>query len=83
MGVRVHAEFVELRTQAVNAARGFVKSFGQRLAKCDADSLRESHAAQLDAAIKGHSERLLRVVRQLTEEIAASEAELEKVSAER
>jgi len=83
MGVGVRAQLVELRTGTVNAARGLVKSFGQRLADCEADSLRESHAAQLEPAIRGHIEGLLRVVRELTEEIAACEAELEKLSAER
>ena len=62
MGVRVRAQLVELRTEAVNAARGLVKSFGQRLAKCDADSLKESHAEHLEPVIRGHIERLLRVV---------------------
>jgi transposase len=67
----------------VNAARGLVKSFGERLPKCEADSLRESHAAELEPAIRAHTERLLRVARQLTEEIAMCDAELEKLSAER
>jgi transposase len=83
MGVRVRSQLVELRTQTVNAARGLVKSFGQRLPKCDAHSLRESHAAELEPAIRAHIERLLRVARQLTEEIAKCDAELEKLSAER
>jgi transposase len=83
MGVRVRSQLVELRTQAVNAARGLVKSFGQRLPKVDAESLQESHAAELEPAIRGYIERLLRVVRKLTEEIAACDAELEKMSAER
>jgi transposase len=83
MGVRVRAELVELRTETVNAARGLVKSFGQRLAQCDADTLRETHAEHLEPAIRGHIERLLRVVEELTEEIAACDAELEKLSAQR
>jgi len=82
MGIRVRAELVELRTETVNAARGLVKSFGQRLAKCDADSLKESHAKDLEPAIRGHIERLLRVVGELTKEIAACDEELEKLSAE-
>jgi transposase len=83
LGVRVRSQLVELRTQTVNAARGLVKSFGQRLAKCEAESLRESHAAELEPAIQPHIERLLRVARQLSEEIAQCDAELEKLSAER
>jgi transposase len=67
----------------VNAARGLVKSFGQRLPKCEAESLRESHAAELEPAIQAPIERLLRVARQLSEEIAKCDAELEKLSAER
>jgi transposase len=83
LGIRVRSQLVELRTQTVNAARGLVKSFGQRLAKCEAESLRESHAAELEPAIQPHIERLLRVARQLSEEIAQCDAELEKLSAER
>lgn len=83
MGVRVRARLVELRTETVNAARGLVKSFGQRIGKCDAHSLKESAAAHLEPAIRGHIERLLRVVRELSEEIAACDEELEKLSRER
>jgi transposase len=45
--------------------------------------LKESHAEHLEPAIRGHIERLLRVVGELTKEIAACDAELEKLSAER
>lgn len=83
MGVRVRAQLVELRTQAVNAARGLVKSFGQRLPKCDADSVNPNKAQQLAPAIRPHIERLLRVVAELTEEIANCDRELEALSRER
>jgi transposase len=83
MGIRVRAQLVELRTETVNTARGLAKSFGQRLAKCDADSLKESHAQDLEPAIRRHIERLLRVAGELTKEIAACDVELEKLSAER
>lgn len=83
MGVRVRAQLVELRTQAVNAARGLVKSFGQRLPKCDADSLKRTHAEHLGPAIRGHIERLLGMVEALTAEIASCDRELEQLSRER
>lgn len=83
MGVRVRAQLVELRTQTVNAARGLVKSFGQRLPKCDADSLNRQHAQHLAPSIRPHVERLLRVVEALTKEIASCDGELEKLSQQR
>jgi hypothetical protein len=66
MGIRVRAQLVELRTLAVNAARGLVKPFGQRLPSCDADSLNRCDAGHPGAAIRGHVERLLGVVEELT-----------------
>jgi transposase len=83
MAVRVRAQLVELRTQTVNAARGMVKSFGQRLASCDANNLNREHAQHLDGAIRAHVERLLRMVEELTEEIASCDEELKKISAQR
>jgi transposase len=83
MEVRVRAQLVELRTQAVNAARGLVKSFGQRLPKCDAASLKREHAQHLPEAIRHHIERLLGVVEELTQEIASCDQELAKVSQQR
>jgi transposase len=83
MGVRVRAQLVELRTQTVNAARGLVKPFGQRLPACDADSLKRAHAGHLDAAIRGHAERLLGVVEELTKQIDACDKELERIAKDR
>lgn len=83
IGVRVRAQLVELRTQAINAVRGLVKSFGERLPACDADSLRRKQAEQLPEAIRGSIEDLLEVVEQLTGKIAESDRKLEKLSRER
>lgn len=83
LAVRVRAQLVELRTQAVNAARGLVKSFGERLPSCDAGSLRRAHAQALRPAIGEQIERLLRIVAELTAEIEDCEAELKQISAER
>jgi transposase len=83
VGVRVRAQLVEMRTTAINAARGLVKSFGQRLPKCDADNLGKEHAQQLEPAIRGHVERLLEVIEGLSKQIAECDKELKKISAER
>jgi transposase len=83
LGVRVRAQLVELRTEAVNSVRGLVKSFGQRLVKCDAGSLSREHASGLRPEIRAKVERLLRIVEELTEEIAACDKELAQISAQR
>jgi transposase len=83
MAVRVRAQLVELRTETVNAARGLVKSFGQRLPRCDADSLKREQAGHLAPAIRRHVERLLRMVEEMTQEIASCDQELTRISGER
>lgn len=81
--VRVRAQMVELRTQAVNAARGLVKSLGQRLPKCDAHSMSREEAQGLTPEIRPQVERLLRIVEELNQEIAASDKEIQTISGER
>jgi transposase len=83
LGIRVRAQLVELRTQAVNAARGLVKSFGERLPKCDAETMRRAHAQDLPESIRGCIETLLGVVEKLTEEIAGCDQQAEKLCRER
>ena len=83
IAVRVRAQWIALRTQAVNAARGFVKSIGQRLPVCDADSLNRKHAERLEPAIRPQVEQLLAVVEYLTVQIARSDATLKRISEER
>jgi transposase len=80
MAVRVRAQLVELRTQTVNAVRGLVKPFGQRLPACDTGSLTRAEAGHLGAAIRGHAERLLGVVEELTKQIDACDGELERIA---
>jgi transposase len=80
MAVRVRAQLVEMRTAAVNGIRGLVKSFGQRLATCDADSLTVEHGQELDAAIQPYAEQLLRVVEGLSKEIAKCDVKLKEIS---
>jgi len=83
MAVRVRRSWSSCETQAASAARGLVKPFGQRLPSCDADSLSKAHAGHLNAAIRGHAERLLGVVEELTKQIEACDKELERIAKER
>ena len=80
MAVRVRAQLVEVRTQTVNAVRGLVKPFGQRLPACDADSLNKTHAGHLHVTIRGQAERLLGLVEEVTKQIEASDRELEQIA---
>ena len=81
--VRVRAELVELRTEAVNSARGLVKPFGERLPACDAATLGRKHAEHLSAKVQGTIKRLLRLVEELSREITECDAEIAQISAER
>lgn len=81
--VRVRAQLMELRTQAANAARGLVKSFGERLPVCDVDQLSREQAQPLPAALREPLEQLLRMVEELTAEIALADEQLRKISAAR
>jgi transposase len=81
--VRVRAQLVELRTQTINAARGLVKSFGQRLPPRDAGRWKAEHADGLAPGIQPHIRRLLRVVQELSQEIDGCEQAMEKMAAER
>jgi transposase len=83
IAVRMRAQFVELRTQAINAVRGSVKAVGERLATCDADSLNRKHAAELPGTIRPYVEQMLEVIETLTEQIAKSDATLKQISKER
>jgi transposase len=83
MAVRVRANLVALRTDAINAARGLVKSFGERLPKCDADSLNRRHAEHLTPAIRRYVEVMLEVVEELNAKIKQCDKEIERIAAER
>ena len=83
MAVRMRAQFVALRTQAINAVRGSVKAVGERLATCDADSLNRKHAAELAPAIRPYVEQMLEVIETLTKQIEKSDEVLKQISKER
>ncbi|MCP4202434.1 MAG: IS110 family transposase, partial [bacterium] len=75
--IRARAAVVEMRTKAVNAARGLAKSMGERLAKCDADRvgphLVAGHSELLQRALSGllgQVEELTATLRDYDQEIA-------------
>jgi transposase len=82
MLIRVRAHLVEQRTDVVNAARGLVKSFGERLPNKDADSMKVKTAEHLPAEIRPHIEQLLRIVEELSREIWKCDESIKLLSAE-
>lgn len=80
--IRARANLVEARTQLVNAARGLVKPFGERLAKCDADQMRRERLEELPAGLRQSLEPLLEAIEALTEQIAVYNAQIEHLAGE-
>lgn len=78
--IRVRHELVELRTGAINCARGLVKSFGWRLETCDADQMGPAEAAELPAGLKSAIEPLLETAAQLTAQIKAADQRIAEIA---
>jgi len=67
--IRARAELVSARTALVNAARGLVKSYGQRLPKCGTQQVSRELAAELSTELRDVLEPLLKEVESLNERI--------------
>ena len=67
--IRARAELVSARTALVNAARGLVKSYGERLPKCGTQQVNEKLAEGLSAELRDVLEPLLREIESLNERI--------------
>src|ERR1700683_1922404 len=77
--IRARAELVSARTALVNAARGLVKSYGQRLPKCGTQQVNRELAAGLKAELRDVLEPLLKEVESLNERIQEYEVRMEKI----
>jgi transposase len=67
--IRARAELVSARTALVNAARGLVKSYGQRLPKCGTQQVSRELAAGLKEELREVLEPLLNEIASLNERI--------------
>ena len=76
--VRARAELVSARTALVNAARGLVKSYGERLPKCGTQQVRRELAVGLSAELQAVLEPLLQEVESLNERIKEYDQRIEK-----
>jgi transposase len=80
--IRARAELVSARTALVNAARGLVKSYGQRLPKCGTQQVNRELAAELSAELRDVLEPLLKEVESLNERIKQYDERMEKIAKE-
>src|SRR5712692_1577549 len=80
--IRARAELVSARTALVNAARGLVKSFGQRLPKCGTYQVNEKLAEGVNAELRDVLAPLLREVESLNERIKEYDERMEKIAKE-
>jgi transposase len=80
MQIRVRAGLVEARTSLVNAARGLAKALGERLPKCDSDSLGVERLEALPAQVQTALKPLLEAVESLTEQIHACDEGIEQIA---
>jgi transposase len=80
--IRARAELVSARTALVNAARGLVKSYGQRLPKCGTQQVGRELAAALSSELRDVLEPLLKEIESLNEGIKEYDARMEKIAKE-
>jgi transposase len=80
--IRARAELVRARTAMVNAARGLVKSYGQRLPKCGTRKVSRELGAGLPAELGEVLEPLLKEIESLNERIQEYDERMEKTAKE-
>src|ERR1700684_641091 len=80
--IRARAELVSVRTALVNAARGLVKSFGERLPKCGTHQGNEKLAEGVSAELRDVLAPLLREVESLNKGIKEYDERMEKIAKE-
>ena len=80
--IRARAELVSARTALVNAARGLVKSYGQRLPKCGTYQVSEKLAEGLSAELREVLVPLFKEIESLNERVKEYDERMEKLAKE-
>jgi len=80
--IRARAVLVNARTALVNAVRGLVKSYGERLRKCDTQQVRREASNGLSAELHKALEPLLEEIESLNERIKEYDRRIEKMAKE-
>jgi transposase len=77
--IRARAELMTARTQLINSARGLVKPMGERLAKCDADQVREGLGESVSEGARAVIGPLLKAVERISEQIGEYDKQIEGI----
>jgi transposase len=80
--IRARAGLVSARTALVNAARGLVKSYGERLRKCGTQQVRQEITNGLSTGLREALEPLVREVESLNERIKEYDRRIETMAKE-
>jgi transposase len=80
--IRARAELVRARTALVNATRGSVKSYGERLPKCGTQQISREFGAGLSTELREVLEPLFREIESLNERIKEYDRRIEKMAKE-
>src|SRR6516162_5824259 len=80
--IRARAELVSARTALVNAARGLVKSYGQRLHKCGTQQFGRETTSALNAGLRQALEPLVQEIESLNERIQEYDRRIAKMAKE-
>jgi len=80
--IRARAALVSTRTALVNAARGLVKSYGQRLPKCHTQKVGRAVASELSSELREALQPLLREVESLNERIQEYDQRIARMAKE-
>jgi transposase len=78
--IRARAGLVETRTGLVNRVRGLVKSHGQRIRKCDADSLSVELLRGLDESLIAALKPVMEVIETVTEQIQQYDKQVQELA---
>jgi len=81
--VRLRGAVVEVRTKLINALRGTVKSYGERLGKCSSESFAERAAEEMPEQLQELTEPVVELLGMLNETIAKYDAGVEKLAEEK
>jgi transposase len=81
--IRARAALVSSRTALVNAARGLVKSYGERLRKCNTQQVRREMTGELSPELRETLEPLLREVESLNEHIQEYDRRIARMAKEK
>jgi transposase len=81
--IRMRAALVEARTKLINTARGLAKALGERLPKCDADSMDLEQLEELPGGLREALPALVEPIAALTQQVKTLDKQLEQIARSR